>query len=308
VSIIQFSAVIPTFNSSAVLERAIKSVLSQSLPPLELLVIDDGSTDDSQQIVRAYKDRVRYYRLPHTGFPAIVRNQGILRSHGTHIAFLDADDTWLPEKLARVAEIIPKHPEAGIYYSDFTVVDENLRVANRVRCRDISKGAYRALLSSNPIATSTAVVRRECFNTCGMFWEEVRGPEDWDLWIRISRRFAIVHIPVLLAQYTQHTSAPSLSDSPDFFNHQRKVVERAFSADPEITGMQRRHILSRLHYGAAREEMKRWRNAEALRYLVKSLRYDPFQWEGYIFLPLVGIRSLVRAKASSRILGSPAPR
>ena len=300
--------VIPTFNSSVALERAIKSVLIQSFPPFELLVIDDGSTDDSQQIIRAYQDRIHYFRLPHSGFPAIVRNQGILRSRGTHVAFLDADDAWYPDKLAVVAETISQHPEGGVYYSDFVAVDENLRNANRVRCRSISQDAYGALLRTNPIATSTAVVRRECFGACGMFREEIRGPEDWDLWIRISRKFPIVHIPLPLVEYTQHRMGPCLSNSPDFFTNQCKVIEGAFDADPQITGMQRRRILSCLNYGAACGEMFRRRDGKALRYLVNSLRYNPLHWQSYVRLPVVGIRFLVRATARFRMLGSSASR
>jgi len=303
----QFSVIIPTFNSSAVLKRAIKSVLDQSLPPFELLVIDDGSTDDSQEIIRAYGDSVHYLRLRHTGFPAIVRNQGILKSRGTHIAFLDSDDAWHADKLAMVAEAIRNHPDAGVYYSDFIAVDEVSRGGNRVSCRDISRDAYKVLLKTNPIATSTAVVRRECFSACGMFSEDIRGPEDWDLWIRISRKFAIVHIPLALVEYTRHRTTPCLSSSPDFFSNQRKVVEGAFDADPNITGMRRRRILSSLHYGAARGEMFRRRDAEAARHLVNSLRYNPLHWQSVVFLPLVGIKLLARATARFWMLGSSAP-
>jgi glycosyltransferase involved in cell wall biosynthesis len=302
----RFSVIVPTFNSSLVLERAVKSVLNQSLSPLELLVVDDGSTDNSEEIIRAYGDRVRYFRLSHTGFPAIVRNHGILKCRGTHVAFLDSDDAWHSDKLAKVAEAISEHPDAGVYYSDFIAVDENLQFGNLVRCRNISQNAYRSLLGANPIATSTVVVRRECFSACGMFREEIRGPEDWDLWIRISRKFAIVHIPLPLVEYTQHKTVPCLSSSPDFFSNQRKVVERAFEADPEITGMQKRCILSSLHYGAARAEMFRRRDGAAVRHLVSSLRYNPIYLQSYAFLPIASIKFLVRATARFRILGSSA--
>src|SRR6266581_2230583 len=154
-----FSTIIPTYNSSSMLPRAIDSVLNQSYLATEILVIDDGSDDSTREVAQTYGNKIRYVVLAHTGCPGAVRNHGIAESRGDYVAFLDADDVWYPNKLETIAQLTAKYPETGLFYSDFNFVDEQLHFLRRARCKDISGHAYKRLLRDTPIATSTVVVR-----------------------------------------------------------------------------------------------------------------------------------------------------
>src|SRR5579884_2528647 len=107
----QTSVIIPTFNAGATLTRAIRSALDQQPPPLEVLVIDDGSTDGTEFLARSFPEQVRFFRQIHAG-PAAARNQGLLAARGKYIAFLDADDYWLHGFIAACEEFLETHPEA----------------------------------------------------------------------------------------------------------------------------------------------------------------------------------------------------
>ena len=108
----EISVVIPAYNHGRFLREAIDSVLAQTYAPLEIIVVDDGSTDDTEQIVRSYGDRVRYIRQQNAGVGA-ARNNGIANARGEYVAFLDSDDLWLPEKLAVQVEYMRRHPECA---------------------------------------------------------------------------------------------------------------------------------------------------------------------------------------------------
>src|SRR6059058_153404 len=113
------SVVIPTFNSADYLAQAIQSVLAQTYQDFEIIVVDDASTDTTEEAVRPYAKRICYVRQE-PGGPSMARNRGILQARGELIAFLDADDLWRPTKLARQVEYLKCHPEACLVYTDFT--------------------------------------------------------------------------------------------------------------------------------------------------------------------------------------------
>src|SRR5436309_855641 len=113
------SVVIPTFNSADYLVQAIQSVLAQTYQDFEILVVDDASTDHTEEAIQPFADRVIYLRQERGG-PSVARNRGILQAKGELIAFLDADDLWRPNKLARQVEYLNQHPEACLVYTDFT--------------------------------------------------------------------------------------------------------------------------------------------------------------------------------------------
>jgi glycosyltransferase involved in cell wall biosynthesis len=112
------SVIIPTYNRAELISQAIDSVLAQTVPAHEIIVADDGSTDDTAAVVAAYGDRVRYLALPHRGQPAATRNAGIRAATGVLLAFLDSDDLFLPDKLARQIAALAQTPAAGVVYSN----------------------------------------------------------------------------------------------------------------------------------------------------------------------------------------------
>jgi glycosyltransferase involved in cell wall biosynthesis/SAM-dependent methyltransferase len=288
-----FSVIIPVFNGESTLARAIDSAVNQTQPPAEVFVIDDGSTDNTRQVASSYGDKIHYVPRRHSGKAAVARNVGIRESHADYLAFLDADDAWHPQKLERVAATISGHPGVGLFYSDFEVVDEEYRLLYLARVKDISPNAYKLLLRFTPIATVTTVVRRDCFERCGLFWEGLPpGCEDWDMWIRIARLFPVLHIPEVLARYTLHSRSASLMNCEDWFISQEMVVARVLSVDEGLSESERRAIRAAQRYNAGRARLQRRQFERAARNMKESIRLNPLAWRSWFFFALLRGRLL----------------
>jgi glycosyltransferase involved in cell wall biosynthesis len=283
----KFSIIIPTYNRSNVIGEALDSVSAQTFQNYEVIVVDDGSTDDTCEALKPYADRIRYFKQLNKG-PAAARNRGVVESRGEYIAFLDSDDLWYFDKLAQVAEAVQDHPEAGLFYSDFRLVNKLHNHSRIQRCKHIVGNAYYQLLLFNFIGTSTVVVKRGCFDICGLFCEALFGPEDWDLWIRIARKFPIVHIPATLVEHVQQ-SCGSVSASPEALEASRRVIERALAANPRLGRRQRAQIEARLCYKEGVRYLQRGKREESLAHFSDAIRSNPLFLRSYFYWGLVKI-------------------
>jgi glycosyltransferase involved in cell wall biosynthesis len=196
------SIVIPTYNRAASLVRALDSVLAQTYPAWEVLIVDDASTDDTAGRIAPYLgDRVALHRRPRNGGATAARNAGIALARGAYVAFLDSDDEWLPEKLARqVALFQAGPPDLGLVYAGlWQLVDGRPPVAVPPRQRG---RVYDALRWRNRIGTASGVmVRRDLLRALGGFDERLSACEDWDLWLRIARDWQVDAIEEPLLRY-----------------------------------------------------------------------------------------------------------
>jgi len=178
-----------------------------------VIVADDGSVDETVDLVTGHPDaRVGLVRLPHRGSLGAVRNAGIAQARGELIAFLDSDDTWLPEKLAEQVEIFDRWPRVGLVCANATVIDEAGVELGRVylsRTAPAKGGLLRELLADNFVIVSTAVVRRSLLERVGVFAEEplLRGVEDYDLWLRVAAVSEVAYLPTPLARYREHSAS-----------------------------------------------------------------------------------------------------
>ena len=195
------SVVLPVFNGEASIGRAARSVLGQTISDLELIVVDDGSTDRTNEVVSGYSEpRLEFIRLEKNSGPAAARNAGVSRARGEYIAFLDSDDEWLPAKLERQLELIVDSPAAiGISTTGFRIH----RVATN-RFQDIIPDSdadwYRQQLTMCALGPgSTLTVKREVFSQVGTFDVALRRFEDWDWMIRCLAVREIVICPSVLA-------------------------------------------------------------------------------------------------------------
>jgi glycosyltransferase involved in cell wall biosynthesis len=184
------SVVIPAYNRSALLGEAIESVLAQDHPRLEVIVVDDGSTDDTPSVVRSYGNRVKYIRQEHSGRSA-ARNRGLAHAAGEFVAFLDSDDVFLPGKLSTQVLFLLDHPEVDAVYGDGHTLDAQGRLGPLqpyvTPLPDAtSEVIIGHLLSHNLFALHTALVRRRALPDEQKFDESLDALEDWDLWIRIA--------------------------------------------------------------------------------------------------------------------------
>lgn len=191
------SVVIPAWNVAAYIARAIDSVLAQTRPAQEILVVDDGSSDGTADIVRGYGDRVRYIYQPQTG-AAEARNRGISEAAGRWVAFLDADDQWLPDKLARQMELLARNPDIVWAYSNYllhhtdsdrqTLSHTSQTAVGLLAGRDFFDDYLAAYAAGAPNSMTTMIVRRDILMAVGMFEVGRKWAQDTDLGLRIAYR------------------------------------------------------------------------------------------------------------------------
>jgi glycosyltransferase involved in cell wall biosynthesis len=200
------SVIIPTFNCARFLGRALKSVYEQIYADYEVIVADDGSTDETRQVVSPYDGRITYLYQANRGMSS-ARNLALSKANGEFIAFLDADDMWYPSKLDRQVAFLDTHRECGLVHSDVTVIDEMDRVLhhrfNRETRREVPQGhCAMFLLRHCHIQVPSVVERRDCLEKTGLFEERLKGVEDYFQWISVAMNgFALGYIDEALAMY-----------------------------------------------------------------------------------------------------------
>ena len=226
------SIIVPCHNGARFLAEALDSALAQTHPAIEVIVVDDGSIDDTAAVLGRYTRRLRVLRQRNSG-PSAARNAALGVAQGDYVAFLDADDRFLPDKIARQAAVLDARPDVGLVYSGWRFIDEDGRVL-RGAGRPRGEGdLLPALLLGNPIHPLAAVVRRALVAEVGGFDETLRGCEDWDLFLRLSRhgmRWASVE--AALGEYRVHP-AQSHGQTRMMFASAIRVLERFF-ADSDL--------------------------------------------------------------------------
>ena len=180
-----FSIIIPAFNRYSILIKAVESVLSQTYNNFELILIDDGSTDKTPEIKDIFNQKLKYIRQENSGVSS-ARNKGISIAEGTHIAFLDSDDLWLPSKLQAQADFIKKNPEILIHQTDETWIRNGIRVNPMKKHAKRSGNIFIDSLELCLVSPSAVVMQKSLFDIYGLFDEDMQVCEDYDMWLRIS--------------------------------------------------------------------------------------------------------------------------
>lgn len=186
------SVIIPTYNSTKYIGEAINSVLRQTITNYEIIVVDDGSTDNTKEIIDNNFPQVRYFYIPHQGVSR-ARNYGIERARGEFIAFLDADDLWLPEKLEKQIGVFNSDQELMLVFTEHRFFDSNgIREATFSKKERLMKGdVVKNIFLYSHVALPTVMVRKNVFQEIGYFDENLNVAEDDNLWIRIALKFRI---------------------------------------------------------------------------------------------------------------------
>jgi len=190
------SVVTATYNMGKYLPIAINSVLNQTYPHVEIHVVDDGSTDNTREIMEQYKDdpRVYYYYQENQG-QALAKNRGIEESKGEYVAFLDADDMWKPDKLDKQLPLFKTSEEIGVVYSDVAYMDGEGNILPKKSNKNYYSGwITQYLFVDNFINFNSTVVKRKCLEELGGFDVSLPMSIDWDLWLRISTKYQFVYL------------------------------------------------------------------------------------------------------------------
>ncbi|MCC7201184.1 MAG: glycosyltransferase [Nitrospirae bacterium] len=205
------SVIIPAYNRAGYIIQTLQSVFAQTFTDYEVIVIDDGSTDDTEDALKPYSGRITYIRKANGG-QGSARNVGIRMAKGEYIAFLDSDDLWLPEKLKTQVTFMDNHPEYGLTFSGCEFIDDAGKVIGEWSSPlDFSFDSI--LLRGNYIMIPTVMVRRDVFDQAGLFNEarELISVEDYDMWLRIGLTYKIGYVDPVMARYRFHSGNISLS-------------------------------------------------------------------------------------------------
>ncbi len=268
------SVIIPTYNRGWTLRAAVDSVLAQTYRDFELIVVDDGSTDDTAEILQSYGPDIQVLRQANAGVSA-ARNAGVRLAKGAFIAFLDSDDRWLPDKLGVQVDFFTSHPEAVICQTEEIWIRKGKRVNPKKVHQKPSGRIFKASLALCLVSPSAVMLHKALFDEIGRFDEALPACEDYDLWLRVSARYP-VHLvePPLIIKNGGH--ADQLSRMPGLDRYRIKAIEKILSAG-ELSADRRRAAIEMLlkkaaiYAGGCR---KRGKNKEARIYesLIRTYR------------------------------------
>jgi glycosyltransferase involved in cell wall biosynthesis len=268
------SVVIPAYNAAVLLPKSIESVLSQTRPPFEILVVDDGSADNTRAVVSSYPEPVQYLYKSNGGASS-AKNHGIVRATGDWVAFLDADDWWEPQKLERQINDFQGDAEIGLSFTNYYV--EHFRAGRQLNTPIDPARIWPDLRETNLVSSPTVMVRRDVFEKVGLFREDLKTCEDWDLWLRIGLKYRFRYLPEALSHY--RVAEVSLSSSSKRMLDYARILLDDGSLLQGLQGQERwwqgrRTWARQLHHAAIIERERR--NPEWIRLALQSIAHVPF--------------------------------
>jgi glycosyltransferase involved in cell wall biosynthesis len=258
------SVVIPSYNSIVFLPEVVESVLAQTFTNFELLIIDDGSSDGTSEWARTIPDpRVKLIRQENQGV-SVARNTGIAYSQGNYIAFLDADDVWKPTKLEQQVKVLDTNQEIGLVHTFVTYTNEQGdRLFDAGRYHKPGN-VWKEMLAREDLifCGSTPMVRRQCFETCGVFDSALKGCEDWECWTRIAAQYSFMVLEEPLVSYRQHLNNAT-KNIDLMLLHISCAIETAFKSAPaHLQHLKRRsHARTSLYLAGKSYESGNYRKA-----------------------------------------------
>lgn len=298
------SVITPSFNTArAHLDRCIKSVLGQTFSDIEHIIVDDGSpSGEAEEAAQAYP-KVRYIRLDRNYGRSHARNIGIRAASGEFVAFLDADDWWLPMLMERQMRIFSERPEVGLLSSDSFVMLPSGHRSSKLfsefynplhKFRPPEGDVIPIMIIYNAIRTSTVTVRKSLLDSVGLFNEELPCGEDWELWLRLARHGKFGYIPEPLCYYSLNQNAGSWqADAKVRIPALTLILDRAFKEENLLArfGADKVGRLRRLSYGQmwfdmGTAQLIRRKAHEARKSFLNSIRINPRPLKAYAFLAL----------------------
>ncbi len=280
VTSLKVSVIIPVYNQAQFIDKAIESVLKQSYQNFEIIVVNDGSTDNTEAIVKGFIDfRIRYICHSDNRGISAARNTGIRASRGEYIALLDADDEFLPEKLDMQVKLLQSEPsDVGVVCAwSFNMDKDGNYISKRYLPRKEGY-IFEGLLSTNYMSVPALLIRRECFEKVGLFDSSLDGQEDWDMWIRIAKyyKFSLIKIP--LAKRRIHPNRIS-------YHLEKKVITARRIIKKHINELKiRRNIHSKHYFYIGRRYCYMGKMGIGRRYICKAISFYPFYIYYYILI------------------------
>lgn len=301
------SAVIPTYNNADLVCDGVAGALAQTHQPIEVIVVDDGSTDNTLDRLKRFGSEVQIIRQEHAG-PAVARNAGIHASSGEYVAFLDADDLWLPEKVARCVALLEANADAGVAYTGVRIfeMDTGLRylldqyAGSGQMARDL-------FVECRGVNTSTLVVRKKCLDAVSGFDEDFFRAQDWDLMIRLAERFDYVHEPEALTERRLHARSLSVTHAHLYKKFNLLVLEKALARRPDLYDELKGEAYGLAHLRFGMQHYAKFRMTEARAEFRASLSHKwsarTFSYLLRTYLPAGVVRTLRKARIAASARG-----
>lgn len=272
------SIVMPAYNVAWCVARAIDSVLAQSLREFELIVVNDGSTDDTRQVLQRYGDTIKVIYQDNAGMSA-ARNAGIRAARGEYVAFLDADDWWLPDKLARQLELMRARPELGFCSTAARVENPDGEFLNDWQCPPLDTvNVLETLFSENAAIAggcSAVMARKALFERVGLFDEGLRGFEDPDLWIRLAAVSGYACVPAPLVVILRREQSVSRNLAAMRESALRSIKKNRALLSPERQGSFWRASLAGVYADYAKGAYRAGERGAALADVLRAFALSP---------------------------------
>ena len=283
------TVVIPNFNYAHYVGEALDSVLSQTYPSLEIIVVDDGSTDNSKEVLESYGDKINAVYQQNQGV-SVARNNGAAAGKGEFIAFIDADDAWMPEKIEKQIARFEIEPEIGLVHVGVAEVDaegrtllERLEGSEDTAVEDLLMLGRKGILGGG----SGLMIRREVFYEIGGFDERLSTSADWDLFYQAASRYPIGFVPEILIRYRIHNS--NMHGNVKVMEHDMLLaLDKIF---PDTTSDESRVRYGDLYKTLAGSYFKAGDYAAFVRTAAQSLKYQPRNLSYFAGYPFRKIRS-----------------
>jgi glycosyltransferase involved in cell wall biosynthesis len=257
------TVIVPTYNRADYVRRCLTALKQSGVPDLQVIVADDGSTDDTKAVVAATNPSGLYLWQPNSGTPATARNAAFALVTGRYVGFLDCDDEWLPGVPAKVVALLDRHPDVDVLFADARmgnpqqgfrswIEEAGQKAFFELPHREVEPGFrvlergpfFRRVALRSPLFIGAMVMRREAFERAGMFDPALRGAADWDLWLRMAHRFTFGFLAEPLAVYTRHRDNMS-SDHDRMYGEFCQALRNA-AAIPGLSADERRYVAGRL--------------------------------------------------------------
>ena len=273
------SVIIPAYNAEKTIHETIESVLNQTFTDFELIIVNDGSTDNTLEVISQIDDsRLKVFSYPNAGVSAS-RNRGVSHAVGKYISFIDADDLWTSNKLKAQLEAIQKEPQAAVAYSWTDFIDQEGKFIDRDERVTYSGDVYPQMLVRDFLSSaSNVMIRRRAFIESGRFDESLAGAADWDLFLRLAARYHFVMVPQVGIFYRIADRNSMSSDLQKQEEDCLKVIERAFTQAPESLQHLKQKSLASLYeylsFKAIEGSFTRDNGLLATRYYWRALKCD----------------------------------
>jgi glycosyltransferase involved in cell wall biosynthesis len=282
------SVIIPTYNRAHLLPRSIESVLNQTYKDFELIIVDDGSNDNTDEVVNKYikKDnRIKYIKFEKNKGGNVARNAGINHSRGEYIAFLDSDDEWLSKKLERQISVFHKSKIENlglVYCGSYAIKEKKIQKIFPYRKGEV----FEDLLKTNIIigGGSGVIIKKTCFENCGKFDENIilryGGSQEYEMWIRIAKKYNFDFTLDHLIKYYIHKI--SITGGSKFIE-KKKAREYIFNKYKEYYLNNPKLYSTALRYNGTRFVRENFCQ-EGRRNFIKSIKINPLNWKSYLYL------------------------